>query len=84
MPTGRNRAVSVQLSIKAPKGTPRHIIESAIRHKCETLEDTPGIEIRIVDWNGRNGRAFDQEEAFTRLRKPIEASLIRVRPDRKA
>jgi len=78
------RAVSVQLSIKAPKGTPAHIIKEAIRHKCETLEDTPGIEIEIVDWRGRNGRAFDQDQAWGNLRKPIERAYLSLHTDRKS
>lgn len=82
----KRRAVSVQLSIRAPKGTPPDIIRNAIKLKCETGEDTPAIEIRVIDWTGNNGRAVpDSDEAFRRLRKPIEAAYVRLpsdRPDR--
>lgn len=76
------RAVSVQLSIQAPKGTPHDIIKQAILHKCETGEDTPAIEIRVIDWTGRNGRPFDSDEAFSRLKGPIAGAVLRVRKDR--
>jgi hypothetical protein len=83
MPTGKRRAVSVQLSIHAPKNTPPAIIRQAIAHKCETGEDTPGIEIRVIDWTGNNGRPVaDSDEAFRRLRKPIESAYVRFPPDR--
>lgn len=77
------RAVSVQLSIKAPKGTKPEIIRQAIALKCETGEDTPGITITVIDWTGRKGEIGDSDEAFHRLRKPIAASHLRVQPDRK-
>lgn len=81
---GKRRAVSVQLSIRAPKGTPPEIIRNAIKLKCETGEDTPAITIKVIDWTGRNGPVGDSDEAFRRLRKPIEAAYLSIRPDRES
>lgn len=76
------RAVSVQLSIHAPKGTRASIIQQAILHKCETGEDTPGIVIRVIDWTGRKEEGFDSDTAFRALRHAIRAAHLHVQPDR--
>jgi len=81
---GKRRAVSVQLAITAPEGTPPDIIRQAIALKCETGEDTPAITITVIDWTGRKGPVGDSDEAFRRLRKPIEAAYLRVQPRRKS
>jgi len=83
MSPGKRRAVSVQLSIRAPKGTPPEVIRNAIALKCETGEDTPAIDIKVIDWTGRTGPVTDSDEAFRRLRKPIEQAYVRIQPDRK-
>ena len=77
----KHHAVSVQLSITAPKGTPASIIRRAIAERCRG-NDTPGIEIRIIDWRGRNGRDFDQDDAFKKLSGPILAAYVSVRTSR--
>jgi hypothetical protein len=78
MGKGKNRAISVQLSIKAPTGTPPAIIRQALDHKCQTGEDTPGITIEIVDWTGRAGDAsIDQADAFRKLKGVIRAAHLR-------
>ena len=79
---GKRRAVSVQLSITAPTGTPAVVIRNAIKLKCETGEDTPAITIRVIDWTGRRGPVGDSDEAFRRLKGPILRSHVHVHEDR--
>lgn len=79
----RTRAVSVQLSIHAPKGTPAHIIQQAILHKCDTGEDAPGITIHVIDWTGRRDATFDSDTAFHNLRHAIKAAHVRLSAHRK-
>lgn len=74
--TGKRRAITVQLSIHAPTGTPAHIIQRAVIHKCETGENTPGISITVIDWTGRKEASFDSDEAFHKLRHVIRRAQL--------
>jgi hypothetical protein len=76
---GKRRAINVQLHIKAPTGTPAEIIRRAILYKCETGQNTPAIEITIIDWTGRDpDREINQEADFWKLRHAIKRAHIRA------
>lgn len=76
-----SRMVSIQLSIRGPRGASASDVQNAIAEKLDTGENPEGWRIRLHDWRGRR-QAINQERDWERFTKVLRQADLDVRARR--
>lgn len=71
----------MQLSILGPSDATKKDIQDAIEHKIRGT-DTPGYEIKIVDWRNRGNASIHQERDWRAFAKPLRFADFSIRKNR--